>query len=135
MAPVHDFGFVDPEARVVCSSEAWSCADGTIHIDHDSASSANEVVVVVADAVFIQGRGANRLNAPNESLLCEHPESVVDRLTRNCPDLCASHFHHAVGGDMGLFRHGTKHSKALGGDLEPVRAKNGSGIRCHGTTI
>jgi mevalonate pyrophosphate decarboxylase len=65
VAPVHDFGFIDREARIVSSSEARSCANGAIHIDDDSASSAYEVMMVVADAIFVQSRRANGLNPSN----------------------------------------------------------------------
>jgi hypothetical protein len=77
-------------------------------------------MVIVSDAILVQGRGANRLNAPNETLLSEHPESVVHGLARDRPNLSAGNLDNTIGGDVRANRDSPKDSEALGGDLKSV---------------
>jgi hypothetical protein len=119
-APVHDFGFIDFEPCVVCCCEARGSSGGAVHVDNNAASSTNEVMVIVSDAVLVQGRGANRLDAPNEALLCEHSERVVHRLARDRPDFVPGNFYNAISRDVRANRHCSKNGEALSCDLESV---------------
>ena len=76
-APVDDFGFVDLIAGVLGGGEARGLADGTVDVDHAAAGAADEVVVVVADAVLIAGRRAGRLDAPQDALVGQRREGLV----------------------------------------------------------
>lgn len=100
-APVHDFCFIDFETCVVGSRQAWGRTDRAIHIDDDSAPATDDVMVVVADTVFVQSRGANGLNAANETFLREHSESVVYRLTRYRSDFGPGHLDNPICRDVG----------------------------------
>ena len=62
-------------------------ADRAVDVDHPAAGAADEVVVVVADAVLVAGRRAGRLDAPEEAVVGEDGEGVVDRLARDGADL------------------------------------------------
>jgi len=55
-APVRDFGFIDLVATVVSRRETWRIADRAVHVDHASTDSADQMVMVVADAIF-ESRG------------------------------------------------------------------------------
>lgn len=79
-SPVDDFGFIDVKPGVVRSSEAWGFADGAVDIDGFPTDAADEVVVIVADAVFVERGGFGGLDAPNEAFFCQHTERVVDGL-------------------------------------------------------
>ena len=79
-SPVDDFGFIDVKPGVVRSSEAWGLADGAVDIDGFPTDAADEVVVIVANAVFIERGGFGGLDAPNEAFFCQHTERVVDGL-------------------------------------------------------
>src|SRR3954469_1256211 len=68
-APVDDFRFVDLVAGVLGGGEARGRADGTVDVDHATAAAADEVVVVVADAVLVAGRRPGRLDAPQDALV------------------------------------------------------------------
>ena len=64
-APVDDLGLVDLVARVVGRGEARNLADRTVDVDGPAAGAADEVVVVVADAVLVASRRARGLDAPD----------------------------------------------------------------------
>src|SRR4051812_13138895 len=52
-APVDDLCFVDFVAGVVGRSQAWHVPDGAVDVDHPPAGAADQVMVVVADPVFV----------------------------------------------------------------------------------
>ena len=66
-APVDDLGLVDLEAEVVGRGQAGCVADGAVDVGDDAARPAHHVVVVVADAGFIAGHGARRLDAAHQA--------------------------------------------------------------------
>src|SRR5437588_5512081 len=80
-APEDDLGFVDLVARVVGGRQARGVADGTVDVDHPAAGPADEMVVVVSDAVLVAGRRPGGLDAPQETLVGEGRKGVVHRLT------------------------------------------------------
>ena len=67
-APVDHFRFLDVETVVVRRVEAGRFADGAVDIDRFSASSADEMVMVVADAILEQRGRTGWLNATNDTL-------------------------------------------------------------------
>src|SRR3954453_11262530 len=62
-APERHFGFVENEAVGLRRIEAWSCADGAVHVGGRPAHAANDVVVVVADPCLIERWAAGWLDA------------------------------------------------------------------------
>ena len=119
-APVDDLGLIDPEARVVAGVEAGGFADGAVDIDCFAAGATDEVMVVVADAVFIEGGGAGGLNAADEAGLGEGAEGVVDGLAGDCADGTTDILGDGVGGGVGVGGDGPQHGQALGGHGEAV---------------
>ena len=85
VAPVDDLGFVDDEPVVIGGLQARPVPHRAVDVDGDAAAAADEVVVVVVDPVLVASRRARRLDAPDESLLGQDAEGVVDRLARDGP--------------------------------------------------
>src|SRR5262245_54154455 len=89
-APVDHLRLIDFIARVGGGGQAGGVADGAVHIDRVSAGATDQVVVVVANAILVECRRAGGLDAPEESLLDQHAEGVVHRLSRDGADLGAN---------------------------------------------
>src|SRR5438270_6436532 len=82
-APIDALGFVDLVARVLGGCQARRLAHGAVDIHHPAAGSADEMVVVVVDSVFVPSRRSGRLDAPDDALVSEGPKRVVHRLKRD----------------------------------------------------
>src|SRR6185436_2865913 len=78
--PIGDFGLVDLVAPIVLRRETRRGADRAIDVDHAAASSTDQVVVIVADAIFKASRRSRRLNAADEALGDQQGQGVVHRL-------------------------------------------------------
>src|SRR6266852_1527114 len=89
-APVDHLRFIDLVTRGVGGGQARGVADGAVDVDRFSAGATNQMVVVVTDSSLVKGRRPRRLDAPDEALLGQDPESVVHRLTRDGADLGAN---------------------------------------------
>ena len=72
---------------IVAGREAGGFASGAVDIDRDATAPADEVVVIIAHAVFVESRGAGRLDAADEAFLAQESQRVVDRLLGNGADL------------------------------------------------
>ena len=68
------------EAVVVGGGQAGRLADGAVDVGDDPAGSADDVVVVVADARLVARHRAGRLDAAHQTGGGERVEDVVDRL-------------------------------------------------------
>jgi len=77
-APVGDFGLVDLVPTVVGRRETRCGANRAVDVDHSTADAADQMVVVVADAILESSRRTGRLNAPDELLGDQDTERVVD---------------------------------------------------------
>ena len=79
-APVHDLGFVDDEALIVCCCQARGIADGAIDVGEGTAGSADHVVVVVAHPRFVASGRARGFDPAKDP--CDHEcgKTVVNRL-------------------------------------------------------
>jgi len=87
MAPVDDFCLVDCEPVVVGWIQTGRRANGAINIHGQSATAANDVVMIVANPVFVASGRTRRLDAPDQSLVGQDAQGVVDGLARHCTDL------------------------------------------------
>jgi hypothetical protein len=81
------------------------------------------VVVVVTDPILVEGRRPRGLNAPDEALLDQDPQGVVDRLSRDGTDHSANVFGDFVRRTVGPTRYRPKYGQALGSNLQAVSAK------------
>jgi hypothetical protein len=50
--PVGHFSFVDLIAALVGRGETWRGTNRAFHVDHSAADAANQMVMIVADAIF-----------------------------------------------------------------------------------
>ena len=118
--PVGDFGFFDLVALVVGRRETGRGTDRAVDVDDATADPADQVVVVVADAIFVARRRAGRLDAADQAFGDEQGERVVDGLQRDRADLETGDLGHAIGGGVGLARHRPQDRQALRRDLDAV---------------
>jgi len=91
---------------------------GAVAVGPTPAPPAHDVVVVVPDTCLVASRRPGRLDAPDETLLAEQVEGVVDGLTRDGAQLCVHDAGDVVGAAVGPLGDGPQHGDALGGDLD-----------------
>ncbi len=118
--PEDDLGLVDLEARVVRSVQARCVANSAVDILDAPATATDEVMVIVTNPIFEARRRTCRLNPPNDPLVGEHVECIIDRLPRDHPYLGLDLSSHVICGGVRLSRHGTEDRNPLCGDLETV---------------
>ncbi len=123
-APIDDLGLVEVELGVVGRREAGSLADGAIDVDESIAGAAHEMVMVVADPIFVSRRRPRRLDPPDDVVLGEEGQGVVDRLPGNCPDVLSDDLGDVVRRAVRMGRNGTQHGEPLRRDLEAPVAEN-----------
>jgi len=102
--PVRDLGFVNFIALAVGGRQTRRGADGTIDVNQTAADPANQVVMIIADAIFESGRQPRGLNAADEAFGHEYAERIIDRLQRDGADFGPDELGDAVGSDMRLAR-------------------------------
>src|ERR1700731_491051 len=124
--PIDDLGFVALVAAVVGGCQAGGVAHGTVGIDHPAAGSADEMVMVVADAVLIAGRRPGGLYASDDPLVGEGSEGVVHGLERDRTDLGPHGRVDVGGGAVRSLGHSAHNSQTLGGDLHTGPAEESS---------
>lgn len=123
LAPVDDFRLVDPETGVGGGGEAGCVADSTIDVHGFSAGAADEMVVIVTDPGFVKRGGSGWLDAADEALLRQDPDTIVNSLPGNGADLGADVLGQCIRRDVWPARHGAQHRKALGGHGDTVFAE------------
>jgi hypothetical protein len=129
--PVGDFGLVDFVTTVVGRSETRGGAHRAVNIDDSAADAADQMVMVVADAILEQSRRTGRLNAPDEPLGDQEAERVVDRLKRDGADLSPDNLRDRVRRDVRLTRHRTENSEPLSRHLNAALAKAAGSVSDH----
>ncbi len=122
--PVGDFGFVDFESVHVRCFEAGSVADRAIDIDDVTALPADEMVVIVSDAIFVQSRRADRLDSPDQPFVDQEAESVVDGLARNGADVGLRSLGDVVSGAVWMKSDGPQDRETLGGDMKAMPSQH-----------
>ena len=119
-APVDHFGLVDLEAMVRMGLEAGGFTDGATDVFGLAAGTADEVVMIVADAVFVARRGIRRLDAADDALVREDIQDIIDRLPGNRAQLATHALREVIRGGVGM-----------AGD----RAEDGQPLRCDGQVV
>ena len=117
MPPISNLGLVYLVARVIDRRQARRGADRAIHVDDAAAISADEVMVIVANAVFEARRRSRGLNPPEQALGDQQAQGVVYRLPRDGADLPPDDRGHGVGCDVRLTRDRPQHGQPLGRHL------------------
>ena len=111
--------------------EARRGADGAIDVDHAAAGAADQVMVVVADAIFEARRRSGGLDAPDQPFGDQQGQGVVDRLQRDGADLGPDGVGDGVGRDVRLIRNRPQHRQALGRHLNTTFTEQGRRFVCH----
>jgi hypothetical protein len=133
--PERDLGLVDFVTSVVDRREARSRPDGAVDIDYTAADSADQMVMVVADAIFKASRRSGGLDAADQPTTDQHGQRVIDGLKRDGTNLRPDGFGHGVGCNVGLIRDGTQDSQSLGRHLNTAVAKKVGRSPVHRTRI
>lgn len=130
-SPIGNVGFIDVVAMVVRRREAGRGADRAINVDHASALSTDQMVVVVVDAVLVAGCGSHGLNPTHEVVVNENSERVVHCLARDAADISLSHTRYFVGSNVRSARDRPQHRQSLGRHLNAMFAQLINGGDCH----
>lgn len=96
--------------------QAGCITDGTVDIADDAARPADDMVVVVADARFVAGDRAGRLDAPHQPGGRQSVQNVVDRLARYLGQAGANSSEDGLGVGVRMGMHGLEHRNAGAGD-------------------
>ena len=103
----------------------------TLHIGNRTATTTHHVMMIVANAIFVAGQRANRLDTANDALLDERAQGVVHRLTRNAADAgmrCRRHF---VGSGVRCLVNGSQYCDSLGSHRHAVSSKSCRRVKLH----
>jgi len=130
-SPIHDLGFVDFVSPGVGRGETRGNAHRAVHIDHAAADPADQMMVIVANAIFEARRRPGRLNPPNQALGSEQRERVVHRLKGDGSDLGPDDLRDPVRGDVGLPGNGSQHRQPLRGHLDAALSKEIARVNYH----
>lgn len=122
-APEDDFRFIDAIAQVFGRYQAGRRAHRAIHVGRTPTEPADDVMVIVVDAVLVQGRRSRGLNAPDKPPFDQNSKRGVDGLLRDCADVGPNVSDDVVRRSVGPGRHGAQHRHALGGDLQATLAE------------
>ena len=114
---------MDLVALVVERGEARGVPDRAVDVDHAAAESTDQMMMVVADAIFETRWRSCRLKAAEEPSVDQHGERVVDRLKRDGADLGSDHLRDRVRRDVRMTADGAEDSQPLGCDLNTALTK------------
>jgi hypothetical protein len=130
-APINDLRLIDSVSRIRRRGQARRIAHRAVDVDRLPARAANEMVVIISDAILKASRRPRRLNPPDQPLLCQHPEGVVHRLPRNGSNLSTNLNGHIIRRRMRPAGYRPQHSHTLGCDLETISPQKFGGILEH----
>ena len=109
-------------------SEARGFADGTANIFSLPAGAADEVMMVIADAVFKAGGRVSWLYPTDDAFVGEDVQDIIDRLTGDRAEFRADIHGELIGGRMGMAGDGTQDGDTLGRDREVMLAQGVFGV-------
>ena len=127
-APVDHLRFLDVETVVFGGVEAGCLANSAIDIDCFPAGSADQVMMVVTDAIFEQSGRTSGLDATDDALFHQGAERVVNGLFRNRADLRFYRLRDCIRSAVGTGRHRPHHGKALRRHGQTMFAELGSRV-------
>lgn len=127
--PVDDLGFVDLVTAIICRCQARGGTYGAVNVGRTAANAADDVVVVVSHAILVAGRRSGGLDAPENALLGEGAEGVVNRLPRDGAYLGADDPLDLVRRAVRGLGHRPQHGKPLSRHLQAVPSQNRVAVR------
>jgi hypothetical protein len=95
-------------------------AGGAIDVFRLTADSADHMVMIITDAIFIQCSRTGWLYPPQQAFLDQQIERVVNGLTRNRSEFRANILGHIIRRAVRGIRHGAQNRQPLGSHLHPV---------------
>ena len=122
-APVNHFGFINYETVMRMGREAGGRPDRTADVFSLTAGAADEVVMIIADTVFVERGGLGRLDATNDALISKHVQDVIDGLAGDRTEFSADLLGEYVGRRVRVAGHGPENGNALGRDREVMLAQ------------
>jgi ATP-dependent DNA ligase len=131
-APVGHVGLLNLVALVVPCCETWRGAHRAVDVDDSAALTADEMVMIVADAILEASRRPGRLDPAEEPFSDQHVERVVHGLRGDGSDFCADRRCYRVSRHVGLHRNGFQHRKPLRRYLNAVLSEEFDWIARHG---
>jgi len=130
--PVNDLSFIDFEAQFIGSLQARLLSHGTINVGCLATIATNDMVVVVANSIFIKCRCARGLDAANQAFFSQHPQGVINSLFGYGTNLCPHFFSNLFCRAVRARRYGPHHGESLGGYLNATFPQQLSQIIRHG---
>jgi hypothetical protein len=134
-APIGDLGLVDLVALVVGRGETRGLASRALDVHDATADAADQVMVVVANAILVASRRTCRLDASENLLRDQHVEGVVDRLQRDRADLRSDRVCYCVGRDVRMHGNNAQDGQPLRGDLDSASPKEIGRVGRHERSI
>ena len=134
-SPIHNLGLIDLVARVVRRGQAGRIPHRAVHIDHLPAITANEMMMIVVNPVFVSRGRPGGLDAPDETLVHQDAEGIVYRLARNHANLDSYDLGDFIRCPVWVNRHRTHNGQALGRSLDTVFTKKRGWIVDHGRKV
>ena len=105
--------------------EAGGFTDGAADVFGASTGTTDEVVMVVADAVFVASRGIGGLDAADDAFIREDVQDVIDRLAGNRAQFTAGARGQLVGRGVRMKGDRAENGQPLRRDGQVVLAKGG----------
>jgi len=93
--------------------QARRFADGAADVLGLAAGTADKVVMVIADPVFVEGCGVGRLDATDDALVGGDVQDVVDLLARDVAALRADILREVIRGGVRMLGDGPEHGETL----------------------
>lgn len=130
--PVDDLSFVYFESVVIVGREAGRCPHRTIDVKGGVADATDQVVVIVAYAVFVARRRSARLDPPDDPFVDEDAERVVDGLARDRPEGRSHIVGELISGGVPANRYRSENGEALRRDLQSMLTQHCVWFGAHG---
>lgn len=134
-APINHFRFIDLITIRISDVEARAFTHRAINVRRISAHATDQMMMIVAHAIFIQRRRSRRLNPPQNPLLGKHSQRIINRLTRDGPQLGSNVFNDSIRRTMRLPTHRPHHSQTLSRHLHIMFAEYLRRVMNHGMDI
>ena len=100
--------------------QAGALTDGAVDVADGTARAAQNVVVVVPDAVLVQGGGADRLDASHDAALDEGIQGVIYRLLGDRTDVRTGEAGNVIGGAVRRSGNRAQNGETLRSDDDSV---------------
>jgi hypothetical protein len=112
---------------IVISLQARHVPDRAVHIDGHTTTPADKMMVIVVHPILVTRRRARRLDAPDEPLVGQKAQGVMDGLTRHRPDIGPDQLLDLISCRVRLARHRPQDGQTLRRHLDTPRRNASTG--------